>query len=150
MSAYRSAIALGVLYFLLGTVASARAAPGDDAERKGDDKGGLPDAYAGVVSNRTITVAGQEFYQNFMVAWRDKELSERYTLSIHERPSARWGSQVWIEFAQRPVFQANLSPSRAALKAVSEQAVEIAYQNIVDADIRRLLFRDQDLAADEF
>jgi curli production assembly/transport component CsgE len=150
MSVHRSVTALAVFTFFLGMAASAQPGLSDDADRKSDDTGLLPESYAGVVTNQTITVGGQEFYQNFIAAWRDKELSDRYTLSIHERPSARWGSQVWIEFAQRRVFQANLSPSRSALKAMSEQAVEIAYQNIVDADIQRLLFRDRDLAADEF
>jgi curli production assembly/transport component CsgE len=150
MSIHRSVTALAVLTFFLGMAAFAQPRLSDDADRKSDDKGLLPESYAGVVTNQTITVGGQEFYQNFIAAWRDKELSDRYTLSIHERPSARWGTQVWIEFAQRQVFQANLPPSRPAAKAMSEQAVEVAYQNIVDADIQRLLFRDQDLAADEF
>jgi curli production assembly/transport component CsgE len=122
----------------------------DDTQHGRDDDSGLQDPYAGVVMNQTVTVAGQEFYLNFMAAWRDKELNERYTLSIHERPSPRYGSKVWIEFAQRRVFQSNLPPSRRAIKEISEQAVEIAYQNTVDADVQRLLFREQDLAADEF
>jgi curli production assembly/transport component CsgE len=140
------------VFFLCFAAAVASSQPilNGDADRQGDDTGILPEPYAGVVMNQTITVVGQDFYQNFMTAWRDKELSERYSLSIHERPSARSGSQVWIEFAQRRVFQANLPPSRSAVKAMSEQAVEIAYQNIVDAEVQRLVFKDDDLAADEF
>jgi curli production assembly/transport component CsgE len=109
----------------------------------------LPEPFTGVVSNQTITVAGREFYKEFIAAWRDKELSDRYTLSIHERPSARWGSQVWIEFEQRRVFQVTLPFSRAQIRPVGERAVEVTYQNVVEADVQRLLFRGGDLAADE-
>jgi curli production assembly/transport component CsgE len=123
-----------------------------DAEANGGhaENSVLPDPYAGVVTNQTVTVAGQAFYRNFMAGWQDKEMNERYALSIHERPSPRQGSKVWIEFAQRQVFQSNLPPSHSAIKEISEQAVEITYQNVVDADVQRLLFREQDLAVDEF
>jgi curli production assembly/transport component CsgE len=139
---------MGLYLFLAAACALPRPSYGED--QKSDDSAILPESYAGVVTNQTVTVAGQEFYQNFITAWRDKELSDRYTLSVHERPTARWGSQLWIEFAQRRVFQTNLSTSRSAIKTASERAVEIAYQNIVDADVQRLLFREIDLAVDEF
>lgn len=110
---------------------------------------GLEELYAGVVVDQTITVAGQDFYQHFVASWRDKPLSERYAISIHERPSARWGNQVWVQYAQRRVFQTILPTSRAAIKPVGEQAADIAYQNVVDTDVQRLLFRDPDIGPDE-
>jgi curli production assembly/transport component CsgE len=149
MSPAKFLICLACCY-LFSAIAHAQQTAGADATRGNDENSVLPDPYAGVVTNQTVTVAGQEFYRNFMAAWQDKELNERYTLSIHERPSARHGSKVWIEFARRRVFQSNLPPSHRAIKEISEQAVEIAYQNVVDADVQRLLFREQDLAADEF
>jgi curli production assembly/transport component CsgE len=105
--------------------------------------------YGGLVANQTVTVAGQDFYQYFVAAWRDQDLSERYAISIHERPSARWGSRIWVEYAQRRVFQALLPTARAAIKALSDQAVAVAYQKAADAEVERLLFRDVDLGADE-
>ncbi|MDB5885558.1 MAG: hypothetical protein JWR74_1729 [Polaromonas sp.] len=107
------------------------------------------DLHAGVVVNQTITLIGQDFYLNFVAAWRDKPLSERYTLSVHERPSARLGSQVWVEYGNRRVFQTFLPPARARAKDAGLDAVEVAYQNIVDADVLNLLFRDPDLGPDE-
>ena len=105
--------------------------------------------YGGVIVNQTVTVAGQDFYQHFVALWRDKPNSERYAVSVHERPSARWGSQVWVEYAQQRVFQAALPSMRASVQAVSEQAVDLAYQNVMDADVQRLLFRDRDIGPDE-
>jgi curli production assembly/transport component CsgE len=107
------------------------------------------DPYAGVVLNQTITVAGQHFYQWFVTYWRDREISDRFAISIHERPSARWGTQVWIEYAQKPVFQAALPSSIANIKALSEQAAEIAQQKVVDVEVDRLLFREWEFGPDE-
>jgi curli production assembly/transport component CsgE len=107
------------------------------------------DPYGGVVINETVTVAGQDFYQQFVAAWRDRDLSDRFSIVIHERPSARLGSQIWVEAAQRRLFQAFLPTARAAVKTLSEQAVDVAYQQVTEAEVERLLFRDADLGADE-
>lgn len=113
------------------------------------DRPMLDSAYDGVVVNQTITLVGHEFYQAFVAAWRDKPLSERYALTIGERPSARLGSQVWVEFSRRRIYQAVLPPARARVAAIGEAAAEIAYQSVVQAEVQRLLFRDPDLGADE-
>jgi curli production assembly/transport component CsgE len=111
---------------------------------------GLQADGGGIVTNRAITVAGHEFFDHFIVAWRDKPDSERYALALFERPSARLGSQVRIEFSQRPVYQARLPPSRAALKALAEDAADDAYQAILASEAQRVLVDDADLARDEF
>jgi curli production assembly/transport component CsgE len=105
--------------------------------------------YGGIVINQTVTVAGQDFYQYFVASWRDKPNSERYSVSVHERPSARWGTQVWVEYQRKPVFRALLPTMRASVPSISARAVEISYQKIMDADVQRLLYRDQDLGPDE-
>lgn len=108
------------------------------------------DTDSGVVLNQTITVAGQNFYQYFVNSWRDKDGGERYTLVIHERPSARWGSEIWIEFAQRRIYRISLPPARTAIKSVSEEAADITYREVLQADVQRQLIRDEDLSGDEF
>jgi curli production assembly/transport component CsgE len=113
------------------------------------DKRSLTDSLGGIVTNQTLTLVGQDFYEFFSESWRDQPLSERYIVSIHERPSARWGSLVWVEFEQGRVFEAFLPPARVDVKVVAQRAADTAYQNVVQADIARLLFHDADLAADE-
>lgn len=105
--------------------------------------------YGGIVLNQTVTVAGQNFYRCFVTYWQDKHISGRYAISVHERPSARWGSQVWIEYAQNRVFQASLPSSFSNIKALSEQAAEIAQQKVVDVEVDRLLFREAEFGPDE-
>lgn len=114
------------------------------------DGPGLQDEASGIVTSRAITVAGHEFSDYFIAAWRDKPDSERYAIAILERPSARLGSQVRIDFAQRPVYQTRLPPSRAALRSLGEQAAELAYQAVQAADAQRVLIKDADVAGDEF
>jgi curli production assembly/transport component CsgE len=123
------------------------AALAQDSERTEVDT--LKEAYGGIVLNQTITVGGQEFYRYFVALWRDKPMTEQYAISIHERPSARFGSQVWVEYAQRRMFQAALPSARTAIAPLSERAVETAYQAVVDINVQRMLFQGDDLGRDE-
>lgn len=107
------------------------------------------DAYAGVVVNQTVTLVGHDFYLSFVAAWRDKPSSEKYAVTVGERASVKLGSQVWVEFNRRRVYQAFLPPARARVRGQGEQAADIAYQNVVQSEAQRLLFRDPDLGADE-
>lgn len=118
-------------------------------ELNGDVRVLPEEPYGGMVVNQTITFIGRAFYDYFVAAWQEIPMTERYMLSIQEWPSARWGSRIRVEYAQRPVFQAFLPPARANIKAISELAVEIAYHKTVDTEIQRLLFRDPDLGWDE-
>ena len=108
-----------------------------------------PDGW-GIVTNQAITVAGHEFCQYFIAAWLDKPNSDRYTIAVRERPSARWGTQVWIEYGSRRVLQVQLPPARTELKALGENAAGSAYQAVLDIERQRTLIRDADLAPDEF
>lgn len=109
----------------------------------------LQETFAGVIVDQTVTVAGHDFYQEFVAMWREKDAGNRYAIAVVERPSARWGSQVWVEYAHRRVFQMVLPAARANVRAVAAEAVDAAYQNVVDAEVQRMLFRDEDLAPDE-
>jgi curli production assembly/transport component CsgE len=111
--------------------------------------GFLQEIYAGVITNQTVSFVGQRFYREFVTQWSDKPGTDRYSLGIHERPSARWGSLIWIEYSNRKVFQTFVFPGRADIKAVGEQAVETAYQNVVEADVQRLLIKEPDVGPDE-
>lgn len=109
----------------------------------------VEEAYGGVVVGQTVTVAGQDFYQYFVALWRDKPSNEKYSITVRERPSARLGNLVWVEYERRTLFQAILPVSRSQIRPVSEQAVEIAWQRMMELEIERQLFNDADLAKDE-
>ena len=105
---------------------------------------------SGVVTTQAVTVAGQDFCQHFAAAWREKEAAEHYTVLVRERPSARHGSEMFVVFSNRKVFEGRLPIARAAIRPVAQQAAETAYQTIVETETRRKLIVDTDLAPDEF
>ncbi len=100
-------------------------------------------------TDRTITVAGHDFVQAFAVQWQEQPLSDRYAIVIREHPSARRGTQVTIDYGQERVYQTFLPANRAKIPALAREAVSSCYQNVIDAEVRQLLFRDADLAPNE-
>lgn len=107
------------------------------------------DPLGGVVVNRTVTVLGNDFYQEFTTLWRQKDISNTFSISIHERPSARFGSEIWVMFRQNRVFHTFLPPARAATEKISAAAVEFVYQRIADSEAERIFTRSPDLGPAE-
>lgn len=127
--------------FIAATVLCALRAAAADAE---------PPRAVGVVTVQTMTTAGHDFSQHFLAVWRDQDGSDQVTLAIRERPSARFGSEVWIDYAQRTVLQLRLPPARAALPELAANAVQHVWATVQRTDAERMLFHDADLAPDEF
>lgn len=109
----------------------------------------LEDPLRGVVVNRTITVQGQEFYQFFAMRWSYIAGEVSYTISVHERPSARWGSEIWVEYQRDRVFHMFLPPIRSETKAISQEAAELVLENIQEIELQRTLFFSDDLGPEE-
>lgn len=107
------------------------------------------DPLGGVVVNRTVTVLGDDFYQYFSTFWREKDISSKFTISVHERPSARFGSEIWVQFRQKRMFHTFLPPARAATKKISAMAVDMVYRNIAESEVERMMVRSPDLGPEE-
>lgn len=106
-------------------------------------------ALAGVVTDGTLSAAGQEFYRGFCAYWHDKPRNDTYAIAVREHLSARRGNQIVVEYAGRVVFHGTLPPARGQIRPLSEQAAEVAYETVVNAEVQRLLFSDDELAPDE-
>jgi curli production assembly/transport component CsgE len=104
----------------------------------------------GLVTDQTITPAGHDFYQQFSALWYDKPLQDHFSIAVRERPSAREGNRVQIDYANRTVFEAVLPAARGNIAGTSSRAVDVVYERVSAAEVERLLFREPDLAADEF
>jgi curli production assembly/transport component CsgE len=118
----------------------AQAAPSKDAPLS---------AYGGIVADQTVTVAGQDFYRQFVTQWHDRDNTDHYELVVVERPSPRWGTLISVMYKQRQIFRMQLPPSRAAIPQLGAQAVDVVYQAVVDSDVAQRLFKDTDLGRDE-
>lgn len=81
------------------------------------------DLLTGIVVNQTMTVLGWDFFHYFSSSWRESPASESYSVSVHERPTAIWGSEIWVEYNHQRVFHTYLSPARSAVKDISAAAV---------------------------
>lgn len=114
------------------------------------------DGIEGLLVDNTVTFIGRTFYENFAIAWLDElELlgrrpGEHGNFSIHERPTARTGSQIWIEYDRQRLFQVFLSPVRARIQATARGAAAVVARRFETLELQDLLFGNPDLAPDEF
>ena len=118
-----------------------------DAERQSRKR--LEDPLTGIVINRTITVLGKDFYHYFVTAWRELDGKNTYTITVFERPSARFGSEVWVEYRRIRMFHLFMSPARQAARETGETAARTVYESITENEVQRALFKSPDLAEEE-
>ena len=103
----------------------------------------------GIVVNQTFTPGGQEFYRRFTDFWREKSDFESYTLVILERPSRRYGNLIFVSYGQRVMYTAGLPIKFDAIRAMSSEAVDKVYANIISLALRFSGDADLDIGADE-
>ena len=104
---------------------------------------------SGIVTDRTVTLQGREFYRQFTQKSLDSIIVSETSLSVHERPDARWGSQVWISRNNSILFQATLPPRISDIEAYAEAALEQVQRILVQDTIIRAIGNDPDLADEE-
>lgn len=102
----------------------------------------------GLVVGQTMTMAGRTFYESFARTWSDKDENGRFTVAITERPTARLGSQVFVQYGNRLMFQTFLPPNRTLIPAISADAANQVYQGILDYQLSQF-FGDPDVGRDE-
>lgn len=108
------------------------------------------DLILGVIADQTITRIGREFYRGFLSTWRDfGGDAEQYNLAIYERPSARWGSLVWVEKDRVRLFSMFIHPGRGNYAPIGEQAARQVYGRVGQLEIERQLFKEPDLGDEE-
>lgn len=102
----------------------------------------------GLVVAQTMTLAGRAFYDSFASAWNDKDPDGRFSVSISERPTARLGSQVFVDYGHRRLVQMFLPPNRSLIPALGANAAEQVYQAILEYQVAQF-FGDPDIGRDE-
>ncbi len=103
----------------------------------------------GIVINRTMTVLGWDFYKSFSEVWQAVHPDSKFTLTVTERPTAQYGSEIWVSYRDIRIFHTFLSPARSGVSEASKQAVEIAYKNVVEIEEQRKSFKSADLGPEE-
>jgi curli production assembly/transport component CsgE len=92
---------------------------------------GSDDGLDGLVINQAATRFGQEFYVEFVKYWNEYQIVTPASLIVHERPSARWGSAIWIEYRGRNIFKRNVGAGIRDLDALAKMAAERVFTVIL-------------------
>ncbi|MCO7229958.1 curli production assembly/transport protein CsgE [Halomonas sp. CnH100-B] len=103
----------------------------------------------GVMVDRTITMAGKTFYRAFSQRAMDNIVINGATITIQERPDARWGSQIWVMEGNRMYFRTQLSPRISEADRVAGEAVEIVEKALLERQISAAMSSDIDLGKEE-
>ncbi len=119
----------------------------DGPEVRGNANGGSE--LTGVMVDRTITMAGKTFYRAFSQRAMDNLIIGNTTITIKERPDARWGSQVWVMEGNRMYFRTQLSPRINEADRAAEEAVETVERALIERQISAAVTSDKDLGKEE-
>jgi curli production assembly/transport component CsgE len=104
----------------------------------------------GYIVDRTMTNFGGEFIRAFADAWRAQGGGDGVDLTIVEKPSARWGSTVFVEMNNRQLVRVLLQAGRSAdIKPLAQQTAQYLQRQIADASLLRSLTRDDDLGKED-
>ncbi|MDM7480672.1 MAG: CsgE family curli-type amyloid fiber assembly protein [Halomonas sp.] len=103
----------------------------------------------GIMVDRTITMAGKTFYRAFSQRAMDNLIIGNATLTIQERPDARWGSQIWVMEGNRMYFRTQLSPRINEADRVAGEAVNIVEEALLQQQLSAALTSDKDLGKEE-
>ncbi|MGM0834243.1 MAG: CsgE family curli-type amyloid fiber assembly protein [Pseudomonadota bacterium] len=104
----------------------------------------------GVFVDRTVTMAGRSFYKEFSQLAMEKPIFSEITLTVYERPDARWGSQVWVNEGNNVFYRSILSPRLTEADEAARQAVDAVEEQVVQQRLAQALYSDRDLAPVEF
>ncbi|MBT2787645.1 MULTISPECIES: CsgE family curli-type amyloid fiber assembly protein [unclassified Halomonas] len=119
----------------------------DGPEMRGNANGGSE--LTGVMVDRTITMAGKTFYRAFSQRAMDNLIIGNATITINERPDARWGSQVWVMEGNRMYFRTQLSPKINEADRAAGEAVQTVERALIEQQLSAAVSSDKDLGKEE-
>lgn len=102
----------------------------------------------GFITNGTISRSGQEFYLKFCERLNDTSRLD-FNLAVKERPSARWGILVWVEYEDKTLYRRFLQPNVADMEDTAYEAADFVVQEINRRKIEAFFEDHTDLAKDE-
>ncbi|BCX67333.1 curli production assembly/transport protein CsgE [Pseudomonas izuensis] len=109
---------------------------------------GEEDEMLGFIIDDTISHIGHDFYYSFSERLRATSPMD-FNLVVRERPSARWGSLVTVEYQQHLVYRRFLPPNTVDLKDDAYNAADWVRGQITQRRLETLLQDTTDLERDE-
>jgi curli production assembly/transport component CsgE len=139
---------LAILCAVLLAMCSAHAQLTRENERPIEARG-LANLVGGLLLDQTVTVLGHEFFSAYADAWRELDADQRYSVTIDEIPTARFGSTMRVQAQGRVVYQSLLKPNREAARETALAVAGDVFQTLIRAEAEQALFHDPDLAPEE-
>ena len=106
------------------------------------------DEMKGFIVDNTISHIGHDFYYYFADRLRATSRLD-FNLVVRDRPDARWGSLVTVEFESEVMYRRFLPPNTTELKDEAVAAADLVKQQIIQRKLQRLLQDTTDLERDE-
>jgi curli production assembly/transport component CsgE len=106
------------------------------------------DEMMGFIVDNSVSHIGHTFYNAFSDRLRATSRLD-FNLVVRERPSARWGSLIWVEYEQRVLYRRFIAPNTAQLQAVAYEAADLVRAQIVQRKLLDQLQDHTDLEKDE-
>lgn len=106
------------------------------------------DEIRGFIVDNSISHIGHEFYRYFTERLRDTSRLD-FNLVVRERPSARWGSLILIEYEGRTLYRRFLPPNLTEVQPVAHEAADLIQEAVTRQKLERLLQDTHDLDKDE-
>lgn len=106
------------------------------------------DELLGFIVDDSISHIGHEFFYAFSERLRATSRLD-FNLVVRERPSARWGSLVTVEYQQRVIYRRFLPPNTVDLKEVAVEAADLVKMQIIRHKLETQLQDTTDLERDE-
>lgn len=103
---------------------------------------------SGLIIDNTITRFGHDFHRYLSFQLQDSSDLEG-DLVVRERPSARWGSLVWVEYGQQTVYRRFLQPNVAEIEAIADEAARLILAEVGRSKLQNLLQDTFDMDRDE-
>ncbi len=103
---------------------------------------------SGLIIDNTISRFGHDFHRYLSFQLQDAAELEN-DLVVRERPSARWGSLVWVEYGPRTVYRRFLQPNMTEIEAIAEDAARVILDDISRSKLQNLLQDTFDMDRDE-
>ena len=123
------------------------------AHAQPEDSGVIDDAkleeVSGIILDRTVTFIGHNFYGHFSDYWRLKFTTNKDVLIIYERPSARWGSLIWVEYHSKKLSKLFVSPRKSSDKDIAQKFADEVNKKLVKMKVAELFTDTFDMDKDE-
>ncbi|MFC3152534.1 CsgE family curli-type amyloid fiber assembly protein [Litoribrevibacter euphylliae] len=107
------------------------------------------DLSTGLTIDHTVSRFGHDFYRYLADHRRTYFSDATENLIIRERPSARWGSIIWVESYGNQVYYNRIGAGGTDIKSLAESASIQINKRLQKLKVERMFNKSVDLAEDE-